>query len=317
MTFKKKPIKIGHLSTFYHTAALFLSDPSLMKCLGEQFEWRLFGTGPAIVEAFSRNEIDIAYIGLPPAIIGMARGIRIKCIAGGHIEGTVLCGHSRFPGYPEHTDLGKLLAQFSGMTIGVPGKGSIHDVILSDALDRSGLAGKITVRNFRWADEITEAMKKQQVAAAFGTPALAVAVTRYAAGKLLFPAERIWPDNPSYGIVARDEIITDSADSVRAFLRAHEEAANRFRNEPEAVAGVIAGYIGVVDRDFVIDTIRISPKYCAALTSGYIASTMEFVKTMKRLGYIDRETGEESIFDLSLIREVHPDKDHYQAGIRA
>ncbi len=316
MPFKKKPIRIGHLSTFYHTAALFLSDPSLMKLIAEQTEWRLFGTGPAIVEAFSRDEIDIAYIGLPPAIIGMAQGIRIRCISGGHVEGTVLCGHSRFPGYPEKTDLGELLVQFCGMTIGVPGKGSIHDVILSDALDRFGLAGKIAVRNFRWSDEITEAVKKQEVSAAFGTPALAMAVQRYAAGKLLFPAERIWPNNPSYGIVAQEKVIKDSAGAVKAFLRAHEDAANRFRNDPEAVAEIIARYIGVVDSGFVLDTIRISPKYCAALTPEYIASSMAFVKTMRRLGYIGREIGEDAIFDLSLIREVHPGKDHYQDGIR-
>jgi len=41
-------------------------------------------------EAFKNREIDIGYIGLPPAIIGIGRGVPIICVAGGHVEGTVL-----------------------------------------------------------------------------------------------------------------------------------------------------------------------------------------------------------------------------------
>ncbi len=41
-----------------------------MDTMGAGAEWKLFGTGPAIVDAFKKRELDMAYIGLPPAIIG-------------------------------------------------------------------------------------------------------------------------------------------------------------------------------------------------------------------------------------------------------
>src|SRR5574340_558499 len=132
-------IRIGHLSTFYHTAILLMARQGLEKTLGAEADWRLFGTGPAIMQAFSRGELDLAYIGLPPAIIGMDQGIEVRCVAGGHMEGTVMCGKDRWKGHPEEKDLGVILAQFRGMTVGVPGKGSIHDVILRDCLVRHGL----------------------------------------------------------------------------------------------------------------------------------------------------------------------------------
>ncbi len=94
-------LRIGHLSTFYHTAVLMMAGPDTCKRLGAEVQWRLFGTGPAIVNEFEKGGLDLAYIGLPPAVIGMERGVGIKCIAGGHIEGTVLSAKKQYKGYPE------------------------------------------------------------------------------------------------------------------------------------------------------------------------------------------------------------------------
>jgi hypothetical protein len=44
---------------------------------------------------------------------------------------------------------------------------------------------------------------------------------------------------------------------------------------------------------------------------------MDFVRVLKRLGYIGRQLSSDEIFDLSLIRKIHPGKDHYGAGTGA
>jgi NitT/TauT family transport system substrate-binding protein len=305
------PLRIGHLSTFYHTAVLLMADRETAGKIGRDIEWRLFGTGPAIVNAFERGELDLAYIGLPPAVIGIDRGVRIRCIAGGHIEGTVISAKGKYRGFPEIDDLGEILRQFRGMKIGVPGKGSIHDVILAECLDRFCLRGEVGVRNFQWADQVTEAVVKDEVAAAFGTPALAVAVRRFAGGRVLYPPTRIWPHNPSYGIIADDRLLQGDAAIIEKFLALHEEAAELLRTDPVCAARIISAYVGFIDAEFVLDTLMISPKYCAQLSREYIASTVEFVETMKRLGYVKGDIGEAEIFDTSFINRVHPAGHHY------
>lgn len=308
-------IRIGHLSTFYHTAVILMAEGRIEKETGRPVAWKLFGTGPAIVEAFGRGELDLAYIGLPPAIIGIAKGVQIRCIAGGHMEGTVLSGGLHYRGYPEYEELGDVLAQFRGLRIGVPGKGSIHDVILRHYLGLYGLGSQVEVLNFPWADAVTEAAAKGQVAAAAGTPALAVALQRYAGGKILYPPSKTWPNNPSYGIVADQGFLEKERDTVRNFLLSHEEAAACIRTRPSEASGIIADYVGFVDWQFVFDTIRISPRYCSQLTDEYISSTMGFVGALKSLGYIGKTLAAEDIFDLSLIRQVHPEQDHYGEGL--
>ncbi len=309
-------IRIGHLSTFYHTAILLMAQGDSEKRLGVEVEWKLMSTGPAIMQAFAKGELDLAYIGLPPAIIGMAQGIDVICIAGGHVEGTVMAGKSQWQGYPDTSDLSVVLRQFSGKTIGVPGRGSIHDVILKDCISRSGLAREVEIRNFPWADLVLEAVVKDEVAAAIGTPALAVAIKTFAQGKVLYPASKLWPDNPSYGIVAARSFLAKEKKVVETFLRIHEEAAELIRSKPKDAARLISGFVGLVDEQFVLDTFMLSPKYCSLLTDGYIAATMKFVPVLRSLGYIDSDILVERIFDRSLISRVHPGKDHYGEGVQ-
>jgi NitT/TauT family transport system substrate-binding protein len=309
-------LRIGHLSTFYHTAILLMVRQDLASRIGADVEWRLFGTGPAIMQAFGRGELDLAYIGLPPAIVGIGAGAPVVCVAGGHREGTVAVGAADRKDIAELSSPGGVLQQFRGERIGVPGKGSIHDVILRDLLHREELTGAVEVINYPWADLVTEAMARGDVAAAVGTPALAVAVTRFAGGRILIPPSRLWPCNPSYGIIVDKGFLSGERALLERFLAAHEEASGQLRADPRRAAEIIARHVGVIDRDFVLDTLRISPHYCAQLTEGYIASTMLFVGTMQRLGYLKRDVKQEEIFDRSLIDTVHPELDHYDEGIR-
>jgi len=292
-----------------------MSKDNIKKNLGRDIEWKLFGTGPDIIDSFRKGKLDLAYVGLPPAIIGIDKGIGIKCIAGGHVEGTVISGKNQYKGFPEIDDLEEILKQFCGLKIGVPGKGSTHDVILTECLGRFNLKNEIEVINFKWADQVTEAIVKDEVAAAIGTPALAVAVKRYANGRVLFPPSKLWPNNPSYGILVDNTFLNKERGMVERFLILHEEATTFLRSRPEDAAKMISDYIGFIDAEFVRDTLRISPKYCAQLTDEYISSTMEFVKALKKLGYITREISSDVIFDTSLIKKIHPEKDHYKDGI--
>ncbi len=300
-------LRIGHLSTLYHTSMVFLSRPSLIEGLSFQTDWKLFGTGPAIVDAFSRDEIDLAYIGLPPAIIGMDRGIPLVCIGGGHIEGTVLASSLESRSFEETDDLCRVLSEFR--SIGVPGRGSIHDLILSDILQRCDL--KAEVINFRWADEALEAYLKGDIDAAIGTPALAQAIIEYGGGKIIWPPSGLWPNNPSYGILVKKDFLEKAPEVLREFLRLHEYGTGLLRNSPEEIAGDIARTMGFVDRDFVIKTLGISARYCASITEDYISCTMALSRRMYELGYIERTFTENEVFDLTLIREVHPGKAHY------
>jgi NitT/TauT family transport system substrate-binding protein len=301
-------LRAGHLSTLYHTSIMMMARPGLLAGFQAHIEWRLFGTGPEIVRAFEAGGLDMAYIGLPPAVIGISRGLPLRCIAGGHIEGTVIASHAGAVGYPEEEDPGAILSPMRA--IGVPGRGSIHDLILMDLLDRHGLS--VEVRNLPWADEVLEAFARGEVDAVVGTPALAEAVRRFTGGKIIYPPHLLWPDNPSYGIVVREDLIEKDRGLLGDFLVIHEGASEVLRTRRQEASAEIAGLIGVVDEGFVRETLGISPRYCASLSEGYMRCAMRLARRLRELGYTEREVREDEVFDPSIIREVHPGPPHYR-----
>ncbi len=308
----QETIRIGHLSTLYHTAFL-LRGSGLLQEQNIHATWTLFPSGPDIINAMRAGTLDLGYIGLPPVIIGIDRGLKLACIAGGHIEGTVMIAGRTTRTLGECGSMQEFLSQLSGKAIGTPPKGSIHDVIVNDLL-KENKRMDITVRNYPWADFLPDALLNGEIAAAAGTPALATTARRYGNARLAVPPDQLWPFNPSYGIVVMREML-NKRDLLTRFLTAHEAACEWIRHDPSACARIVAETTGMVDAAFVLETYRISPKYCASLPPEYIASTMKFARTLHALGYISRPVGEDECFERSLIGIVHPGSHHYAAGI--
>lgn len=303
-----KQLKIGYLSTMYHTSRIIKAERWIEKLMHITPEWKLFPTGPAMVEAFAASTIDIGYIGLPPAMIGIEKGIPLKCIAGGHVEGTVMISLESYQSFDDLQNIGQVLKQFEGKSLGTPTKGSIHDVIIRNLIEEKGES--IEVKNYSWADLLPEAIDNGEIAGAVGTPPLAVICAQECGTKIVIPPCKLWPYNPSYGIVVRKELLSNKL-LLEEFLTLHERASNLIREQPAEAAAIVAGEVKVVESPFVTQVFRISPKYCAALPTSYINSTMSFVAVLNKLGYIKKALTEEEIFDLTTIQKIHPQPDHY------
>jgi NitT/TauT family transport system substrate-binding protein len=299
-------LRIGHLSTIYHTA-LILQGMGMFEKQGLDVRWSLFGGGPPIVDAMERGEVDLGYIGLPPAMIGIARGAPIKCVAGGHVEGTALCTTKNLGGGEEQVIVGLV-----GERIGCPPRGSIHDIIIRYFLRKHGVFAEVV--NYPWADFIPLAMEAGEISAAIGTPALAMFLEKNLGAHIAIPPNQIWPFNPSYGIIARDDFLDEPALGI--FIKSHEEANNLIRNSPLAASEISASVLGCVDPDFALEVFKLSPRFCSALPAEYIDSTMDFVPVMIDLGYIERELKNYEIFHLDLIEKLHPRTHHYNELLR-
>ncbi len=310
-----KNIRLGYLSTMYHTSHIIKNLKWIETSAEIKTDWSLFGTGPSMVKAFKENALDIGYIGLPPAMIGIEKGLPLKCIAGGHVEGTVMIGRR---GFSTLSDLGatdKVLKQFVGKKIGAPSSGSIHDVIARFLIKESGLSD-IEVVNYPWADLIPDAIKEGEIDGAFGTPPLSVVADKWFGYPVIIPASHVWAFNPSYGIVVTENMLKEK-ELLKNFLCLHEKACNLIIKKPIEAAKVISDEISVVDKSFVKEVFSVSPRYCASLPEEYIKATLAFMPALKNMQYITRDLLIEEIFDFSYIKEVHPEPHHYLSPLSA
>ena len=203
-----------------------------------------------------------------------------------------------------------MLSQFSGKTIGTTTKGSIHDVIIRRLIDQAGLKEKVNVKNFEWADFVLEAMEQKEVDGGCGTPPLAVLAAKYLSGRIVLPPNVMWPHSPSYGIVATQDTLRYSANMLEGFLKLHEEACNLAREKPQEAARMATKAIGILDRNFLLDVLKVSPKYCASLPKEYVESALAFVPVLRGMGYISKPLGKTDVFQTDIIERIHKEKPH-------
>jgi len=303
-------LRIGYLSTLYHTSHLLRAKGWAEQDLGIDCLWYLFGTGPEMVQAFEKGEIDVGYIGLPPAMIGISRGIPLICVAGGHIEGTVMVAGKAYQGFNELKNTASLLKQFAHRRIGIPAAGSIHDVIFRALLQEHSLSSEVEIVNYAWADLIPYAMKKAEIDGAVGTPPLAILCEQECEAAIIMPPAMLWPFNPSYGIVVHRDILPRE-DLIQNFLILHEKASNLIKDQPEEAARLTASALPGLTAPFVKRVYRLSPKYCASLPEQYLNATQAFIPVMSSLGYLKHFKGTEQIFDTRFIEKIHPEPHHY------
>ena len=309
---RKNKLNIGHLSTAYHTNFILMEGDDLGNDLKIDINWILFGTGPAMIEAFKNKKLDIGYMGLPPAIIGIDKGVPIKCVAGGHVEGTIMIAKKEYKEMNQlDNNMAEVLSQFKGKLIGVTSKGSIHEVILSHFLKKYDLSNDVEVKNYGQAEFIALNMKKGILDAGVGTPALAVFASTILDSHIIIEPKHLWASNPSYGIFFHENLIENYPDIIIEFLNHHKKASYLLRNSQSLAAEKISKTFEIIDKNYAESVIKISPKYCISLSENYINATMEFVKTLKNLNYIKKELTFENIFEPKFIRKVHPEQDHY------
>jgi len=265
-----------------------------------------------MVAAFRNNELDIGYMGLPPAIIGIEKGVKIRCVAGGHVEGTIMCAKKKYKDDIQlDNNVFEVLSQFKGSAIGVPAKGSIHDVILSFFIEKYNLQNEIEVINYQQPEIIALDMKKNKLEGGVGTPCLAVFAETLLESRLVIRANNLWDNNPSYGVFFNEDLIEKYPNYVLEFLTLHKKSATLIRQSPDVAAKMIAKTVEMATEEYIKKVLSISPKYCIALSNGYVTSTMEFVEALHRLGYIKRKLDIEDIFDFRFVEKIHPENHHY------
>jgi len=173
------------------------------------------------------------------------------------------------------------------------------------------LLDDVEVKHYKQAEFIATDIQKGILDGGVGTPALAVFASTIFDSQLIIPPEVLWKDNPSYGIFFHEDIIDKEPEVVFKFLNHNKVASLMLRESPTKAAEIISTTFDILTQNYVSAVLEISPKYCIALSEGYVKSTMEFVRTLKDLGYIKKELRISDIFDFNFIQEVHPESEHY------
>jgi NitT/TauT family transport system substrate-binding protein len=261
-----------------------------------------FETGMALAAALARDDVQIAYVCLVPAVNVYANGgVPIKIVAGTHKYG-----------YGLVVDPAKIKTvkdlENPGIRLGCVREGGAVDVLMHRAIDRYGLDQERVLANVQRMSpmQLLLAVKAGQLDAAFLPEQWATMTEEYGFSMLL-TSQDIWPEMQGSVLVVKQGLIDDHPDVVQKLVDVSQTATDWLNEHPTEAAEVVARQLqaagGTDDAQ-----LEITPEvllrsmgrleYTTDINPKMVQETIDYVAS---LGYIQSGFSADDILDLSFL----------------
>jgi len=199
-----------------------------------------YTTGTALAAALAREDIQVAYICLVPAIHAYANArVPLKIIAGTHKYGYGLVAN------PDKIKVVKDLGK-SGIRIGCVREGGSADVLLHKVLEKYGLEKDMLLDSVRRMNPPKQvlAIKAGQLDAAFLPEHWATMAETYGF-TMLITAKEVWPHMQGSVLVVKDDLLRNDPGLIQRLVKVTQQATDWIIKNPSEAATVVAGQLSV------------------------------------------------------------------------
>lgn len=220
----------SHASSFYYADAknMFEEEGLLVS------DVKVYVSGAAVATAFIKEQFDVAYMCLVPAIITYANGkVPIKIIAGTHLDGYGIVANSKKV---------KTLSDLNsdGIKIGVGPKGTVTSFIQEVIIEKAKLDPVKARKNFVTMNSSKQIMAlKAGLVDAVVLPEHFVSLAASLEGmEILAKSSELWKDLQGSVIVASEKLLNESPEVIQKIKKVNKEAIRQI-NENNREASVI------------------------------------------------------------------------------
>lgn len=279
-------ITIGHLPSDHDTAMYVAEAQKQYEAQGLKVKTVQFNNGGDLMNAMASGDVDVGYVGITPVLSSIEKGVPVKVVSGAQIEGS---------GVVVSADSGiNSLADLKGKKVGTPGAATIQNMIITYALNQSGVSTNDVELVAMKAAQMTDALKAGQIDAMIcWEPYSSIAVNN-GYGKLLENTSEIIPGHPCCVVAASQSFIDNHPDELKKILAIHENATN-FTNENPAEAAALLPDDIVPDKDLQAGIIA-DTTFVSGLDDDYKKNVMDFMQLGVDLGLLKEPISEDKIF---------------------
>jgi NitT/TauT family transport system substrate-binding protein len=269
-------------------------------------------TGMALASALAREDIDVAYVCLVPAINAYANGgVPIKIVAGTHLGGYGLVVD---PAVVETVaDLER-----PDVRIGCVREGGAVDVLLRRTmdtyeLDPDRILGKVQRMN---PPKMLMAIQTGQLDAAFLPEQWSTMVEEGLGFKMLLTSQDVWPEMQGSVLVVRRALVQEHPEVVRRLVNTSQRSTVWINQHPDEAAAILARQFSITGQivlpaeaadvaarfEITPDVLLSSMRRLEYTTEIEPNAVQEMVDYMAKLGYIKSSFPAEDILDLSFVQ---------------
>jgi NitT/TauT family transport system substrate-binding protein len=264
-------------------------------------------TGMALASALARDEIEVAYVCLVPAINVYANGgLPIKIVAGTHKYG-----------YGLVVDPAKIKTvndlENPGIRLGCVQEGGAVDVLMHKTIDKYGLYEARILGNTRRMNppQLVLSIKTGQLDAAF-LPEQWATMAEELGFTMLLMSQDVWPDMQGSVLVVKQDLIDNRPEFVRKLVNVSQRATDWANEHPSEAAEVVAGQLqaaaGETEAAGAASSLEITPEvllrsmgrmeYTTDIDPDIVQETIDYIAS---LGYIKSSFSAANILDLTFL----------------
>lgn len=268
-----------------------------------------FQNGPAMVQALMSGQLDVAYLGIGPAMVARGRGADIKVVASDIVEQISFVA---LPGLARYVEGDDVVAGFEAFAEaeGHPPRistfpvGSVPDTVLQywirEQLDADP---DIIEPIYQGASQVQQSLLTGAVdGAAILEPVVSTTLARVEGAKVLASGSEMFPDQPGAVLAVREGLIADHRDTVVSLVAAHIRATELLRTDPATAAPMVGAYVGGgrLETDILEEAIKRSQDSFVADPDEIVEGTRVMRDFQSDLGTLEQEVDLEALFDLTI-----------------
>ncbi|WP_089400991.1 ABC transporter substrate-binding protein [Noviherbaspirillum humi] len=304
-----RPLEIGYLPIL-PMSQLFvaLESDTLQKKGAPAPKLVPFQSGPALTQALVSGQLDVAYVGIGPALVARSKGADIKVLASNIVEQVNVIALGPLASYFASGDPATAFARFAKdhnrkPTIASYPKGAVPETAFQYWI-RERLKVDPGAINLIYQGEaqIQQSLTTGAIDGAVALePTVSVVLSKLPDARVVAQGSAMFPRQPGAVLLAREKLIKEQPEAVQQIVNAHVDATRLLRDNPAKAAGYVQKYVagGRLDKALVEKAIRRSHDQFVANPYVIIGPTRDLQKYQAELGTLDSAAVTvEQLFDM-------------------
>jgi NitT/TauT family transport system substrate-binding protein len=255
-----------------------------------------FQSGPALTQALIAGQLDVAYVGIGPALVARAKGAAIKVVASNIVEQVNVVALGPLASYFATGNPATAFARFTKdhgrkpIVASYP-RGAVPEAALQYWLRNTLKSNEKDVQLiYQGEAQLQQSLLSGAIdGAAILEPAVSIVLARASDARVIAHGSQLFPNQPGAVLVVRQKLIDEHPEVVQQLVTAQIAATTMLRNEPLKAASAVQKYVGGgrLDRGIVERAIHNSHDQFVADPHAIIKATAELQTFQAKIGSVD------------------------------
>lgn len=302
-------LRVGYIPIIPMTQLYVLTGEGWAKDIGLALQTTSFQSGPAMIQALASGTLDVAYVGIGPAMIARSKGVKLKVVAANVIDQVALIGGGplakAMAGAASPAEGIKAFRKANGRLpkIGSLPAGSVPDTVLRYWMAEVAHIGADDVEIVGMGEQpLQQALLTGAIdGASILEPILTLVRSRLPDAAIIAKAGSMFPRQPGAVLAVTEDAIANNRAAVADLVKLHIRATAFARSNPDRTAELVTEIIGkgLVERDVMRAALTSDATTFVDDPRAILDSTKRMQAFQQTLGQITEPVDVDALFDLS------------------